>query len=368
MASTSPPVPASIVPLVPLDELVRDPNQPRQTFPQGPLDELAESIWLHGLRQPVAYTPSPDGGPHVIYVGERRWRAFQQNRQRAEQLLSGDPGLPEDHPARRYGAWNYIPALEEPPLSPADRIVGQIDENDQRNDLTLYERSAAYHKALTLSGLSAKDFSAKYNIHRSLLSRYKSFASSNGLTKLALETGILLDPEATSLFQQLPYDTQESLIEQAREEEAHLTRVQLKKVLDAISAAADLKEKADAEPPEKAKDSPEEKGDPKATAAGAADAPEAGPAAPVAPPEAAAAVAPPAPAGPALLLDTLCWLENLVRDLDAGADEPLRAQAHATFEEAVLLESPLILIRESLGERGSSPAPTPTHPEMSSAG
>ena len=59
---------------VPLREIEPDPGQPRKTFNQDSLAELAASIGEHGLLQPIAVRPQPMGGYRIV-AGERRWRA-----------------------------------------------------------------------------------------------------------------------------------------------------------------------------------------------------------------------------------------------------------------------------------------------------
>ena len=59
---------------LPLREIEPDPGQPRKTFDQQALGELAASIAEHGLLQPIAVRPQPRGG-YSIVAGERRWRA-----------------------------------------------------------------------------------------------------------------------------------------------------------------------------------------------------------------------------------------------------------------------------------------------------
>ena len=53
-----------------------EPNraQPRKTFNDVSLSELAESIAQHGVIQPLLVRPLPDGGYQLV-AGERRWRA-----------------------------------------------------------------------------------------------------------------------------------------------------------------------------------------------------------------------------------------------------------------------------------------------------
>lgn len=49
-------------------------DQPRKTFDEQALSELADSIALHGVIQPLLVRPLSDGGYQLI-AGERRWRA-----------------------------------------------------------------------------------------------------------------------------------------------------------------------------------------------------------------------------------------------------------------------------------------------------
>jgi ParB family chromosome partitioning protein len=54
-----------------------NPRQPRRTFDEAGLDELASSMKHQGLLQPVVVRPTTDGRFELI-AGERRWRAAQR--------------------------------------------------------------------------------------------------------------------------------------------------------------------------------------------------------------------------------------------------------------------------------------------------
>lgn len=58
-----------------LSKIEPNPNQPRKVFDQSALDELAESIRLHGLITPITVRPGDKSGYYQIIAGERRWRA-----------------------------------------------------------------------------------------------------------------------------------------------------------------------------------------------------------------------------------------------------------------------------------------------------
>jgi hypothetical protein len=188
--------------------------------------------------------------------------------------------------------------------------------------------------------LKGKDFAGKAGIPAGVLSAYKGLAQSSGLTKLALENGVLQDPKAAVFFQQLSFDLQESLLQQAQEDETTLTRVQLRRELDALEAAKESAQRAAATPPEPAAGAPRgggEKSPPRVEPAGSAGLPE----------------------GPFLSVDGLLWLQTHLEGCEpAGEEEPLRLEAVEATRKAVLTSAPFILIRESFGEP-RSPLETP---------
>lgn len=59
---------------LPLSEIIPNKEQPRKTFDEGALQELADSITQHGVLQPLLVRPLPTGGYQLV-AGERRWRA-----------------------------------------------------------------------------------------------------------------------------------------------------------------------------------------------------------------------------------------------------------------------------------------------------
>lgn len=64
---------------VPLAFIHPNPRNPRTSFAQEDLDDLAVSIQAHGLVQPIVVRPMPDRpNAYEIIAGERRWRAAQK--------------------------------------------------------------------------------------------------------------------------------------------------------------------------------------------------------------------------------------------------------------------------------------------------
>ncbi len=57
-----------------INEIEPNREQPRKSFDEEALEELANSISTHGVLQPLLVRPLPDGGYRLV-AGERRWRA-----------------------------------------------------------------------------------------------------------------------------------------------------------------------------------------------------------------------------------------------------------------------------------------------------
>lgn len=62
-----------------LTQIVPNPDQPRKTFPEESLAELADSIKQHGLIQPITVKHrDEDADTYLLVAGERRFRAFER--------------------------------------------------------------------------------------------------------------------------------------------------------------------------------------------------------------------------------------------------------------------------------------------------
>jgi ParB family chromosome partitioning protein len=102
-----------------LADITPDPDQPRRTFDDVSLDELAESIRAHGILQPIVVAPHGHG--YMIVAGERRYRA-----------------------AERAGL-DKIPSIVRT-LSNQHKLELSLIENLQRKDLNVLETATAYLK------------------------------------------------------------------------------------------------------------------------------------------------------------------------------------------------------------------------------
>ncbi len=63
---------------VPIEQIVRNAEQPRRHFDEAELEGLSRSIAEKGILQPILVRPVPGGTGYQIVAGERRWRAAQR--------------------------------------------------------------------------------------------------------------------------------------------------------------------------------------------------------------------------------------------------------------------------------------------------
>ncbi|MBI4505045.1 MAG: ParB/RepB/Spo0J family partition protein [Chloroflexi bacterium] len=133
-----------------------DAEQPRKHFDEEGLRELAQSILMQGVLQPIVVEWLPERERFRIISGERRWRAALM----AGEMHAADPSLA---PGRRDLA--AIPAIIRNP-SALDRSVQQVYENEQRQDYSDVERAFAYERLKGLLGLTWEDLATRLGLSR----------------------------------------------------------------------------------------------------------------------------------------------------------------------------------------------------------
>jgi ParB family transcriptional regulator, chromosome partitioning protein len=120
---------------LPIGSVTPNPRQPRQTFDEDALDELAASIREVGLLQPVVVRPVMPGH-HELIMGERRWRACQR------------AGL------------DQIPAIVRA-TTDDDLLRDALMENLHREQLNPLEEAAAYQQLLDDFGATHEELARK---------------------------------------------------------------------------------------------------------------------------------------------------------------------------------------------------------------
>lgn len=131
---------------VAISEIHPNPEQPRQTFEEESLKELATSLRSIGLVQPITLLKK-SANDYMIISGERRWRAAQ---------IAGMTSLPA-----------YIKTEEDEHVMEMALI-----ENIQREDLNAIEISLAYQKLIEVNNLTQEELSTRVGKKRTTISNY----------------------------------------------------------------------------------------------------------------------------------------------------------------------------------------------------
>lgn len=113
------------------DELEPNRNQPRRSFDEQSLAELADSVARHGVLQPLLVRPIPGGGYQIV-AGERRWRAARM------------AGLKE------------VPAVVRE-MTDAQVTELALIENLQREDLNPLEEAQGYQTLMDSCSMTQDD-------------------------------------------------------------------------------------------------------------------------------------------------------------------------------------------------------------------
>ena len=160
--------------IVPLARLKPNPDQPRKTFPDSSIDELAESIRKHGLLQPILAEPA-SGGDYIIVAGERRFRA------------AGRAGLAE------------VPVIVRS-VSSEKRLQLSLIENIQREDLNPMEEARAYHSLMEITGYTQEQVAEAVGKNRSTVANALRLLRLSEAMQTAVRDGSISAGHARSLL------------------------------------------------------------------------------------------------------------------------------------------------------------------------
>jgi ParB family transcriptional regulator, chromosome partitioning protein len=120
---------------IPVTSISPNPRQPRRTFDEDSLEELADSIREVGLLQPVVVR-AVGGGQYELIMGERRWRASQ-----------------------RAGITEIAAIVRDTPDT--DLLRDALIENLHRQQLDPLEEAAAYQQLLDDFGATHEQLAQK---------------------------------------------------------------------------------------------------------------------------------------------------------------------------------------------------------------
>ncbi|MFZ3110289.1 MAG: ParB/RepB/Spo0J family partition protein [Rectinemataceae bacterium] len=173
-ATQNPAEVGGFITIVPLSKLKPNPDQPRKTFPDASIAELADSIRKHGLLQPIIAEPAGND-EFIIVAGERRFRA------------AGRAGLTE------------VPVIVRS-VSSGKRLQLSLIENIQREDLNPMEEAQAYHSLMDLTGFTQEQVAEAVGKNRSTVANALRLLRLSPTMQIAVRDGSISAGHARSLL------------------------------------------------------------------------------------------------------------------------------------------------------------------------
>ena len=157
-----------------LSAITPNPNQPRKTFEDDSLNELAESIKSQGVIQPIIveeYAP----GKYSIIAGERRFRAAQ------------------------IAGLNTIPSIIKS-FGEIQRMEVSLIENVQRENLNPIEEAFAYQYLIQKSGYTQEEVARKVGKSRSAVTNSIRLLNLPDTIKDDLISGLITSGHARAIL------------------------------------------------------------------------------------------------------------------------------------------------------------------------
>lgn len=161
---------------IPLDKIKANPHQHRKTFDAVKLQELSDSIKVHGVQQPITVSPPDTEGFYTLIAGERRTRAA------------------------RLASLTEIPAI----IKHGDPAVLALVENLQRVDISPIEEAQGYQDLID-RGETHESIAALVGKTRSYISQKIRLLKLPDVIKIAMESdyygnGVLSEGGARQLM------------------------------------------------------------------------------------------------------------------------------------------------------------------------
>lgn len=163
---------------VPITHVMPNPYQPRAEIDAEELEELAASIKVHGVIQPLLVSPSPSNEPpdrYSLIAGERRWRAAQ---------LAGLTEVPV--------------VIKE--ATDQEMLELAIIENVMRSDLTPLEEAIAYRQLVEEFNLTQTEIAARVGKSRVSITNTIRLLTSPPKVQEALRAGLISEGHARALL------------------------------------------------------------------------------------------------------------------------------------------------------------------------
>ncbi|GAA1787511.1 ParB/RepB/Spo0J family partition protein [Actinomadura chokoriensis] len=179
---------------LPVGSITVNPRQPREHFDEQALSELAESIGIVGLLQPIVVRKAPSGEhDYELIMGERRWRASQM------------AGL------------DVIPAIVRD-TGDNDLLRDALMENLHRQQLNPLEEAAAYQQLLQDFGATHEQLAGRIGRSRPHITNTLRLLNLPPAVQRRVAAGVLSAGHARALLSLDSVEAQEHLAQRIVQE------------------------------------------------------------------------------------------------------------------------------------------------------
>ncbi len=184
-----------------LDKIRPNRHQPRTRFAPDSLQELADSIKIHGLAQPLLVSPSAVPGEFELVAGERRLRAARL------------AGLVE------------VPCVVRS-VTDRERQELSLIENIQREDLNAVEEAESMRKLMDEAGHTQEEMAKRLGKSRSSVANKLRLLELSQMIRNALMEGLLTEGHARALLGLEGKQDQEELAKRVVQEKLNVREVE----------------------------------------------------------------------------------------------------------------------------------------------
>jgi ParB family transcriptional regulator, chromosome partitioning protein len=165
---------AMVPQMIAVDQIKPSRQQVRSRFDAEPLGELAESIRLHGVLQPLLVRRLVDG--YELIAGERRWRAA------------------------RLAGLQHVPAVVRGDASNDQQLVLGLIENLQRTDLDPIEEARGLRRLIEEFGLTHEEVAQRLGKHRVSVTQSLRLLGGCPAVQSAVGSGVITAGHARALI------------------------------------------------------------------------------------------------------------------------------------------------------------------------
>lgn len=188
---------------LPLDKIHANKYQPRTIFDEEKIEELARTIHVHGVIQPIVVRNSENEGEYEIIAGERRFRAMKSLE------------------------WTEVPAIIRN-LSDKETASIALIENLQREELTSIEEAHAYRNLLDIQEITQEALAQRLGKGQSTVANKLRLLKLPEEIQTALLNRLLTERHARALLQVKDAEQQKKLFDETIEESLNVKQLEAK--------------------------------------------------------------------------------------------------------------------------------------------